>query len=127
MSHFRLNKKAKHFRTLKGWKKELEEVSITFLVVVLIVVGFGANIARAQGPGITFWGQVVSVQPCGTPVDGPPPCQVLIIPNVLVEMIGPIPRLDINPLASKSGMPPRPGGWIIGFAAPPLATMYWAY
>lgn len=129
MSHFRLTKKAQHFRTLKGWRKEIKEMSFGFLLVMLVITGFSAKTVHAQSPGLVFWGRVISMQPCGVAgsPSGPLPCTTLFAPNVLVIMQGPIPMLEMNPFMSKSGLPPRIGGWILGFASPPFALQFYAY
>lgn len=127
--HFKLIKK-RHFRTVKGFKKEVQEMSLLFLLFILVVVGFSANVARAQSVqtnGIVFWGRVLMVQPCGTPFNGPPPCQTLLLPNIQVTMFGrPFPRLEGAPVGMNA-LPPTPGGWIMGFAFPPFMTQYWFY
>ena len=129
MSHFKRIKKG-HFRTIKGWKKEVEEMSMVFLLVILVVVGFSASVAHAQSNmtrGIVFYGRVIYVQPCGTPFNGPPPCQLLLAPNIQMTLFGrPLPRVE-GPPVGFNGLPPVPNGWVMGFAFPPLATQYWAY
>lgn len=137
MSHFKLNKKAKHFRTLKGWKKELEEISISFLLLILVIVGFSAKVATANAaalPGPYFWGFVVEYYPiCGPKPLPPTPCKVNQAPAGEITLLrGPVPILNVTQGQSFGYLgPPKPGKWIAGTYAPaspsPVALFYWSY
>ena len=140
MHHFKLVKK-KNFRTIKGWKKEVEELSMVFLIIVLLVVGFSAGVARAQSTsapkGIPFMGIVTTVIPCPFPTPATPtptPCTTLFSqpgnPSFAVSMIGfPFPILDFSLLNLKDGSIPRPGGFVGGSAIPGIniATDFYSY
>jgi hypothetical protein len=130
MSHFRLNKKAKHFRTLRGWNNEIKEVSISFLAVVLLVTAFSANTARAAQSfsGLPFLGIVTAVTPCGTPPAGPAPCKTLIAPNIYVSMIGlPLVEGDLLITGVIEGSIPRPGSFVGGYAVGPVITDFYGF
>lgn len=141
MHHFKRIKK-KNFRTIKGWKKEVEEISIVFLLFILVIVGFSAGIARAQSgvsspKGIPFMGIVIAVVPCPMPSPATPtptPCTTLYsfpgAPAFAVTMAGfPFQMLDFTAANMKDGSVPRPGGFVGGSAIPGvnIATDFYSY
>ena len=126
----------KHFRPTKGWKKELEDVSLTLVLIVLVIVAMSAKAVAASssgGGGMIFWGRILVVQgPCYTTVVSgiePKPCQK--VGDHLLTLVGRTPQLEIFAALSRgTSKYPKPQGWILGFmtpGAPPTATTFWMY
>lgn len=133
--HFKLIKK-RHFRTVKGFKKEMQEMSLLFLLFILVVVGFSAKVTSAnaaQLPPPYFWGFVVEYYPiCGPKPLPPTPCKVNQAPAGEITLVGgPIPILNVTQGQSFGYVGiPKPGKWIVGNYIPaspsPMALIYWA-
>lgn len=135
MRHFRLSKTGSHFRPAKGWKKEIEEISLGFVIATLLVVSANAawagsqtrNMAIAGGASaasnLVYYGKVIFYQQCP-----PPPVGMAFIlciaagktsPYVVVLTDGKPPLAAYLPGASKGIVPfPVPGGYVLGFGVP---------
>ncbi len=126
----------KTFRPAKGWKKEIEEISLGAVITILIIVGSSAVVLASTGAGggsgMVMWSHVITPQLCvATPAGGvqPKPCQKA--GDYLVIGTGNAPQLELTPAQARSLLKvPRPQGWIIGFmtpGAPPQATTFWMF
>src|SRR3989338_8095705 len=101
-----------HFRLAKGWKQEVEEISLT-LVLVLLFFTFSAATVSAVGPGLPFWGRTSVGTSCPTPE--PLPCAVPGPAMWYVQLSGgniPLMQFLVGSAASFNKYP-RPGVWAI--------------
>jgi hypothetical protein len=130
----------KHFRPAKGWKKEIEEISLGFVIAILVVVGVSAKVSAATGgPGQLFWGKIVTITVQCVEYGYSNTCLSagytrLPSPSVVIVIQGnrSIVQL-INPALSRGrSRYPTPGGHIIGYGTMGsggaiLPTTFWMY
>ncbi|OGL85640.1 hypothetical protein A3I40_00005 [Candidatus Uhrbacteria bacterium RIFCSPLOWO2_02_FULL_48_12] len=146
MKHFRLAKDAGHFRPAKGWKRELEEISLSLVIAVLLIVSASAAWAGSQARNMAvaggavaasqfvYYGKVITSEQCTTPLTNGPLCTVAsrIAPFTVMLTDGKPPLAAYMPGASKGVVPvPVPGGYVIGFGIPGGAAvqlfMFWMF
>ena len=137
----------KHFRLAKGWKKEIEEVSLTLLVAVLFfnVLSLNANLNAASGTVglktsariiggqaakslkcIPFLGKITTVEVCVLTPSGiePKPCKV--VGDFLIGFVGfpPIPQFELPfAVVKQSKAYPAPGFYAGGGFIPGYPSM----
>lgn len=149
MKHFRLSKDAKHFWPAKGWKRELEEISLGFVIAVFLVVGVSVAWAGNQtrdmaiAGGVTaasslvYYGKVITSEKCQPPPPlggNGPLCTVTgrFTPFTVMLTDGKPPLAAYMPGASKGVVPqPVSGGYVIGFGIPSGAAvqlfLFWMF
>lgn len=146
MKHFRLSRDAKHFRPAKGWKRELEEVSLGLIVMIFLIVSANAvwagsqtrNMAIAGGATAAsiffYYGKTITFEQCTTPLTNGPLCIVAgrVAPFSVILTDGKPPLAAYAPGAPLGVVPvPIPGGYIIGLGIPTGAafqlSLFWMF
>ena len=133
MTHFRLSKSIKHFRLAKGWKRELEGMSLGLIVTIFLIMSANAvwagsqtrNMAIAGGATAAsiffYYGKTITFEQCTIPLTNGILCNVagLVAPFSVILTDGKPPLAAYAPGASLGVVPvPIPGGYVIGLGIP---------
>src|SRR3989344_6216954 len=113
----------RHFRLAKGWKKEIDEVSISAVIIALIITSVSAvETAKAAG-GLIFWGRILAIKEVclATPIDNTVAGNVicasteLTAPHIIILVQGNRPIVAMKPtLSLGSAKYAKIGGLVIG-------------
>lgn len=136
----------RYFQPVKGWKRELEEISLGLVIVVFLIVSASAAWAGSQTRGLViaggataassliYYGKVITSEQCTTLISNGPLCTVAsrLAPFTVMLTDGKPPMAAYMPGASKGVVPvPVPGGYVIGFGIPSGAAvqlfMFWMF
>ena len=146
----------KHFRPAKGWKKEVEEISLVFVVIMVFITGASFAIAAKKAPAkksskssvaglgmgagaavasnLIYYGKTITSEQCTTPISNGPLCTVAnrVAPFSVALTDGKPPLASYMPGASLGVVPmPVPGGYVIGFGVPTGASsqlfLFWMF
>ena len=112
----------KHFRLVKGWKKEVEDISLVVVIVALLAMsanaviaannnrtGYIAGGAAVAASALTYYGRVITFEQCTTVVLNGILCNVAnrIAPFVVILTDG-NPPLATYALGTSMGILPIP-------------------
>lgn len=136
-----------HFRLVKGWKKEIEDISLVAVIIVFLVMsanavvaannnrtGYIAGGAAAAASALTYYGRVITFEQCTTVVLNGMLCNTAnrIAPFVVILTDGKPPLATYVSGTSMGILPiPVPGAYVLGLGIPTGAafqlSLFWMF